>query len=261
MKIIEKVRNKISLPIGHALIGDRAGDQFLASFPRSGSTWLRTMLVNIMVPGANSNPDVFNAVIPGVSITQIPVIRRLTSPRIIHTHTFYRPVIKRVVYTVRDGRDVLISFYHYLVTRRGLSMSFDEWFSLYESGVYGHRWDVNVESWMQEGKKSLGDNMLVIHFEKMKANPVEALIQICSHLGIAANERVIESAIEQASIDNARKIERSRAETADSNDNTSFYRGGKTGQWEDYFNSKIEERFWELSSNAMKLAGYGDLSR
>jgi hypothetical protein len=165
MKIIQKLRNKISLPVGHALIGDRDGDQFLTSFPRSGSTWLRTMLVNIMMPDANSDPEIFNAVIPGVSITQVPVIRRLPSPRIIHSHTFYRPQIKRVVYTVRDGRDVLISFYHYLVTRRGLTMSFNEWFNLYDSGVYGHRWDVNVQSWLQDGKKSLGDNMLVIQFE------------------------------------------------------------------------------------------------
>lgn len=259
MKLIQKVRNNLSLPIGHALIGDRLGDRFLASYPRSGSTWLRTMLVNILVPGANSNPDVFNAVIPGVSITQILGIRRLSSPRLIHSHTFYRPVIKRVVYTVRDGRDVLISFYHYLVTRRGLSMSFEEWFRSYETGVYGHRWDTNVQSWMEEGKSTLGDNMLIIHFEKMKAEPIEVLKKVCSHLGIIVNDNVIETAIEQASIDNARKIERSRADTPNSAGNTSFYRGGNTGQWEDYFNMEIEQRFWKLSSYAMKLAGYSDV--
>lgn len=69
MHIIQKLRNKISLPIGHASIGKRDDDQYLASFPRSGSTWLRTMLVDIMDPEAKSNPDVFNARIPGVSLT------------------------------------------------------------------------------------------------------------------------------------------------------------------------------------------------
>lgn len=255
MGLLLKIRNKLSLPIGHALIGQRAGDQFLASYPRSGSTWMRTMLVNIMVPDANSNPDVFNAVIPGVSIRQVPRIRRQPSPRIMHTHTYYRPEIARVVYTVRDGRDVLISFYHYLVTRRGAKMPFDEWFARYEDGECGHRWDENVQSWLGEGRQVLGENMLIVRFEEMKTRPVETLLDVCRHLGIDVDQNKVELAVGQASLESARKIEQSRASKSTEGD-ASFYRGGRVGQWKEYFTDSTDRRFWELGRISMQLAGY-----
>lgn len=215
------------------------------------------MLVNVMDPSANSNPDVFNAVIPGVSIRQAPRIRRLVSPRIIHTHTYYRPEIGRVVYTFRDGRDVLISFYHYVVTRRGGKMKFEEWFDRYESREYGHRWDENITSWLGEGRLAMGDNMLIVRFEDMKAKPVETLIDVCAHLGVAANRPKVEVAVGQATIEKAKQIEQSRAAKATAGD-ASFYRGGKTGQWSEYFTDDINRRFWVLSAESMKLAGYAE---
>lgn len=254
MHIIQKLRNKISLPLGHASIGKRDDDQYLASFPRSGSTWLRTMLVDIMDPEANSNPDVFNAMIPGVSLTQIPKLRRLPSPRIIQSHTIYRPVIKRAVYTVRDGRDVLPSFYHYMTTRKGKPMAFEPWFDLYESGVYGKRWDESVLSWMDKGKQVLGDDLMVVHFERMKSQPVDVLLEVTQHLGIACEKSTIEKVAGEATIENARKIEKEREKNREGN--TSFYRGGTTGQWEKYFTPELEKRFWDLSADAMALAGY-----
>ena len=257
MHMLVKIRNRISLPVGHALIGRRKDDQYLASYPRSGSTWLRTMLVNIIVRDANSNPDVFNAVIPGVSITQVPRLRALPSPRIIHTHTYYRPEIKRVVYTLRDGRDVLVSFYHYLVTRRGVRMSFAEWFKRYMSREYGHRWEENIRSWLVDARENLGDDMLIVHFEEMKARPVQTLEAICGHLGIEAGHDRIESSIDLASLENARKIEKERASGNVKGDGL-FYRGGKTGQWKEYFDSEINKIFWEVNGECMRLSGYAD---
>ena len=215
------------------------------------------MLVNIMVPTANSNPEVFNAVVPGVSITRIPLIRSLDSPRLIHSHTYYRTDIRRAVYTLRDGRDVLVSFYHYLITRRGLNMSFEEWFLRYESGEWGHRWERNVGSWLVEGQRVLGDDMLLVHFEKMKAKPVETLVRVCRHLDIQTQLENVESAVAQASLDRVQEIECQR--TADERqDNALFNRGGKSGQWKEYFTPEIEARFWRDGGESMKLAGYAD---
>ena len=255
MGLLVKIRNKLSLSVGHALIGRREDDRFLASFPRSGSTWLRTILVNIMVPGANSDPDVFNAVIPGVSIRHAPAIRRLPSPRLIHSHTCCRREISRVVYTVRDGRDASISFYHYLTTRRGISMPFDKWFAKYERHEYGPTWDEHVRSWFVAGARTLGDNLLIVRFERMKAEPIATVIDICGHLALEADVAQVASAVEKACIENARKIERQRAGSGVSGD-ASFYRGGKTGQWEEYLSGAVADRFWLRSGASMELAGY-----
>jgi hypothetical protein len=255
MKLITKLRNNLSLPIAHALIGRRPDDQFLVSYPRSGSTWLRTILVNILVQYANSDPEIFNKIIPGVSITRVPQLRRNPSPRIVHSHTYYRSDIRRVVYSVRDGRDVLISFYHYLTTRKGRGQQFPQWFDDYCAGCYGHRWDENVVSWMGKGRQLLGDQMLVLRFEEMKSDPVSCITRVCSHLSLPSTPDIIERAIESASLEKARVIEKKRLGDTGS-ENASFYRGGHAGQWSDYLTDSKLDRFMELSEQAMRLAQY-----
>ncbi|MFT6408683.1 MAG: hypothetical protein ACJAQ6_002103, partial [Arenicella sp.] len=112
-QMIQKIRNRLSTPLGHLRLSHRPSDAYITAFPRSGSTWLRTILVNIMDPAADSNPDVFNARIPAVSIRNAAIINRLQSPRLIMTHSLWRQSIKKSVYLVRDGRDAFISSYHY----------------------------------------------------------------------------------------------------------------------------------------------------
>lgn len=110
---------------------------------RSGSIWLRTMLVNIMIPYASRNPDVFNAAIPCESIKQAPHNRRCGHHELsIVTYIYYRPEIKRSVYTIRDGRDVLISCYHYLKPcemKKCLSMNGSRVRKIESMGVAGMR--------------------------------------------------------------------------------------------------------------------------
>ena len=61
---LPKLKIRFSRAVSFQLWQRRDDDQFIASFPRSGSTWLRTMICNVLVPDANSNPDIFNARIP-----------------------------------------------------------------------------------------------------------------------------------------------------------------------------------------------------
>lgn len=247
---------KTSLSLGHNLIQKRPDDRFLIAHPRSGSTWLRTILVNILHTGANSNPDIFNAQIPGVSIRNaLRRINRLPSPRLVSSHTWYRSDIPAALYLVRDGRDTLISFYHYSITRKNGTENFAEFFELYCQGKYGHFWPYHVESWLDSGRKTMGDKLMVIRFEDMKADTTAVITDITRFLAIPATPETIEVAIENSSIKNMRKIEQSRrGKTVQTN--ASFYRGGKSGQWQDYFTPSIEQKFYEVASDAMRLAGY-----
>lgn len=119
------LRRNLSLPIVHSLLDSRKTDQFLISYPRSGSTWLRTVLGGILDPVSGFEPEVFNRSLLGVRARTLPALWAQESPRIIHSHTCFRRGLGKVVYIVRDGRDSLISFYHYLTTRNGLNVSFD----------------------------------------------------------------------------------------------------------------------------------------
>jgi hypothetical protein len=255
------LRVKASLNVGHALIQNRSDDSFIIAHPRSGSTWLRTILANILRPDNPSNPDVFNTLIPGVSIRGALSVNRLPAPRIIMSHTWYRPGLPTVVYLVRDGRDVLVSFYHYTITRSGQSdrIDFSDFFNLYYKGKYGYLWHHHVTSWLNNGREEMGNHCLIIRFEDLREDTVAVVERVTDFLGISATRKQIEVAVQQATLANLRKIERTRWENKGlgiPEKDTTFYRSGKSGQWKDYFTRNNCQFFYRKSAEALRLARY-----
>ena len=216
---------------------------------------MRTMLSVLVNPAAEGNPDFTRQNIPGVSISNAKKINALNSPRLIKSHTWFRRDIPRAVYLVRDGRDVLISLYHYYITREKKDLSFSEFYKDYMNGKYGQLWHQNVESWLISGKELLGDNLLVLTFEELKADTHHTLTRAAEFLDLPAGRSEVEKALEVSNINRMRKIEMERRGPIE-NINASFYRGGKTGDWVSYFDSTIEKKFIASAGRALKLAGY-----
>lgn len=249
------IRGPFSFRLRTALLDRRPDDQFVAAFPRSGSTWLRTMLTDVLVPGAEGNPSVFNARIPGIKLRRVPALRALSSPRLLMTHSPWQPALHRAVYVVRDGRASVVSYYHYLTTRKGQVMSFETFFERYMGGAYGVPWHQHVESWLGKGAPRMGDDLLVVHFEGMKANREEALARVTRFLGIEADEAAIRWAAGRASLDNARRIEAQRRGALARGD-ASFYRGGQGYSSDSPLQGELLARFEAASARALALAGY-----
>jgi len=251
------MRRNFSLPIAHSLIKTHLTDQCLVSYPRSGSTWLRTILAAIIDPEKGFAPEVFNRILPGVSGNRLPLVWRLNDPRVIHSHTPYRKKLPRVVYIVRDGRDAIVSHYHHSVTRRGVELLFPDWFELYCKRWYGPRWHDNVEGWLTKGRDQLGENFMLIRFEDMKNDLLGTVQNIAEFLGLPTELNLLSHAIEMASLEKARK--REEKVTGELNSpNASFYRGGKVGQWQELMDDQIYNKFMQMSLNALTLAGYTD---
>lgn len=252
----ESAKEYLSYEIGHRLIQQDKSDRYIVSYPRSGNTWLRTILTYLIVPDCESLPDAREDLIPGVSIRNSARVNRLAPPRLIKSHSWYQSRIPNAVYLVRDGRDAVISLYHYRITRQGINnITFPDFFQRYLAGHYGHLWHNNVESWLIQGRESLGDKLLIVKFEDLKSNTPQEMSKIVDFLNLDANESEILKAIESSKLDKMRLIEQSRrGEIA--NPDQSFYRGGKTGQWKDYFTPAIEAQFYGSAARALTMAGY-----
>lgn len=259
------LRTKLSLTLGY-LPQRRSTDVFIVAHPRSGSTWLRTMLVNVIQPVANSDPDVFNRLSPGASIRNARAIWELPSPRILTSHTSYYPGLPKVVYVVRDGRDVLVSYYHYVIHRKSRldqtnapDLDFPAFFERYYQGDYHYIWHRHVESWLTRGKRALGDRMLILRFEEMKADPQALVDRVVQFIGIPADEERVAAAVQQADLDRMRAVEKQRWQAKGlgmPDQATSFYRSGQSGNWKAYFTPELAHRFLTNSARAMELAGY-----
>ena len=100
----------------------KSKDIFLASFPRSGNTWMRLLLSDLILQmqgfstntGGNIIPDVYK-----VNIEQWNQDDRISQLdfRIIKTHEYYEECYKKIIYLFRNPADSLCSFYYYKLDR------------------------------------------------------------------------------------------------------------------------------------------------
>lgn len=247
-------RVNFTVPLAHYLSG--VGDIcLLASFPRSGNTWVRTVVSNLLEPATEGDPQVFNRLIPDVKLTSVWTLKRRHF-QMAKSHSVYRKRFQKAIYIVRDGRDVLVSFYHYTITRRGIKKRFSDWFDEYTRGLYGPLWHEHVESWLGEGREVMGANMEILVYEDIKQDSIHYFEKVCEFLQMERTRQEIVSAINDASIERAKSWESHYAKGSVLDRDQSFYRGGKTGEWKEHFSPLEYERFMKMSRIAMKMVGY-----
>jgi len=88
-------------------------DIFLVSYPKSGNTWTRFLIANLLHPDKPADFATLYKLVPDPGGTPKRIFDRLPRPRVIKSHECFEPRYPRVIYIVRDPRDVAVSQYHY----------------------------------------------------------------------------------------------------------------------------------------------------
>jgi len=227
-------------------------DIFVASYPRSGSTWLRFLLFEALTKRDAGFEDV-NRYIPDVgghgdAVPLLPEVGRL-----IKTQEAYRPDYKRAIYIVRDARDVALSEYAYQKAQGWIECSFDEFLDAFVRGTvngYGS-WEEHASSWIDSPLAASGD-LLVIRYADLRTETKTNLLNIMSFLGVDPAPQVIEAAVNNNNVQNMRKKEEQTPQigydprTKSIAEEKRFVRSGVVGAWRERLTpmqvSKVEQR-------------------
>jgi len=212
-------------------------DTFLASYPKSGNTWTRFLIANLAFP--NSSPDWGNIdrLIPGPEVMSKRDLARMARPRILRTHDCFDPRYKRVIYVVRDPRDVAISQYHHHRKRRVMDDDFPfenfiRRFLAGETCEHGS-WKENAGSWL--AARSGDPAFLLLRYEDLLVDTAAELSKAASFLGIAATAQQIAHAVERSSASQMRELERAKSDqcalTKDTRQDLPFVRTARSGNW------------------------------
>jgi hypothetical protein len=239
-------RSKIRIPlVWYWHLGLRHQDVFQASYPRSGSTWLRFMLFQIL-RGEEAGFGKIDACIPEIEHQRgIPPVLPMGG-RLIKTHEKYRKDYSRAVFLVRDVRDVFLSTYASAVdlgtapfVSKGDLDSFLVSF-LEGRALQMGSWQEHSRSWLESPLAERG-NLMVVKYEDLRRNPEPMLARLLEFLGVNPNLETIRKAVESNSLqqmrakeDQARKAgERSvlLASYKGSTENGRFVRKGSVGGW------------------------------
>jgi Sulfotransferase domain len=188
-------------------------DLFLTSYPRSGNTWTRFLVGNFVNP---NEPVTFlnvERLVPDMYKTADWVLRRLPRPRVLKSHECFDARYRRVIYIVRDPRDVAISNYNWEMKLRSVADGFpiEEFVPRWMDGNYWRRigsWADHVNSWMatRHGYASF----MLMRYEDLQENPQRELARIAEFMGVDPDPARIDQAIERSSAANMRKMEQTQ---------------------------------------------------
>lgn len=171
------------LHAGYRVAYARPDDTWLASYPRSGNTWLRWMLHDVLFEPSDEFVPVR---------TRIPDIHRGLSgfsndrARFIKTHFLYTSLYRKVVYLIRDPVDAMVSLYQRRDRVGSPQISFDDFveLELRGKGPYGS-WDRHVDSYLCGALPK--ESLLLVRYEEMIADPATALRNILEFGGVTCS--------------------------------------------------------------------------
>lgn len=244
---------------------------WIASYPKSGNTWTRLMLRSYL-----AGPTA-----PSVALTYLMpdfhflLNRGMTLPMdgseqlIAKTHFLpgvdvlrpYEALTSKVVYLVRNPRDVLLSAMRHLAIAEERKAVFARDF-IANSGVsvWAHSgwgtWPRHVTEWGSPERLRQhfpGTDLLAVRYEDLRSDPVAILGRIVEFLGLggAAEPERLKRAVENTSLDRMRaaeRIARSQRETDDFRNlpANGFFGEGLCGQSLASIGSDVEAAYEKL---------------
>lgn len=239
---------------------------WLASYPRSGNTFLRLLLRTRYAiasgcsewkrdkpPPRNFSTSEFFA--PDYSSPDEPIVSSVTGMK---THSLPPNETDSAVYIVRDGRDSLVSYAYFILTQQARSrpdeVSRHELLKMIRELIVGPRlrvaqklrefirvsppkygtWSQNVDAWTSR------QNTVVIRFEDLIARPGQVADKLIADLGL--DLPVVSETIPTFQELNAAS--------------KSFFRSGTTGGWSEIFTPDLHALFWKYNGATMTRLGY-----
>ena len=222
--------------------GLKQDDIVMAFYPKTGSTWVRIFLYNLLSQRKSEDSFTFdevNGTMPNFGAKNFGAVWPFKGvPKFVKTHrNFYKFLYdkNKIVLFIRHPKDVMISYYHYAIAKKELNFNgtFED---LLRHPLMG------LESYMKFYASWIPNADLIIKYEDLRKNPNDVFYNLVQFLKLDfTNDQVI-TALEVSSIDNTRKAQKKSSQSHQSRfkDGFVFARKGNVGDGESIFESSPE---------------------
>ncbi|WP_347272951.1 glycosyltransferase [Candidatus Kuenenia sp.] len=176
----------------------RNTDILVASYPRSGNTWVRNLLADIVLQVHGINTDTHrwedtDRIVPDIHQKQLNNIdERIKLPyRLIKTHDIFNPLVQKTIYIFREASDSLCSYYHFLkdISNKKDLADIDS-FCINTLGEWYKHVHSYVNAYTLKGAK-----ILFVSYELLHEDPITALLSITEFLDLEVNKKVCVRAV------------------------------------------------------------------
>ena len=237
-------------------------DTFLVSYPKSGNTWVRFLLANLIYPNEAVGFADINHLLPSPDVLSRRFLKKLPRPRILKSHEPYDRRFRKVIYLVRDPRDVVISEYHFNLKKRYIApeVSLEEFgrrFLLGTTSSYCSWWE-HTASWI--GARRGNPEFLLVRYEDLLSNSIDETGRIAKFLNLSTETERLQNAVERSSANRMRELEKKQADQWTGTKNTRleipFVREAKAGGWKKSLPSALAEQIETAWAPMLQFLGY-----
>ena len=263
---------------------------WLASYPKSGNTWVRAFLcayfdgkVDINSMGyvtGDAAPYLYHCCSPDriedLSMYEEACLRGSVCMHAIRCNPWNRVIIKThhanmavddmpmiprsltqgAIYVVRDPRDVVVSAAAHFgdTIDDTIEKMEDETRAIHDDGKPLHllcSWKTHVLSWLRE----TGFPTAVVKYEDLLDNPAEKFYKLLEYLGVDPDHDKVAEAVDLSSFKALREQEDKHG-FYEKKQGDRFFRQGRSA-WQEVLTQEQAERVWTYHRDAMERLGYG----
>ncbi len=190
----------------------RESDVFISSYPRSGTT-LTQWILYLLTHDSQPDPAHLTKASPwferSLAIGELRAsdLERFPSPRIFKSHLprEWLPDGARYIYVLRDGLDVLLSYFHFYRAYLGFEGSLDEFHQRFVEGrlQYGS-WFDHVAGWRA---RASDPDVRIVRYEDLLSDRKASIQGIVEFLEWDCDERCVDRAVIESSFDAMKRRE------------------------------------------------------
>ncbi|MEZ6163673.1 MAG: sulfotransferase domain-containing protein [Phycisphaerales bacterium] len=227
----------------------------VVEFPKCGGTWLCRMLSGCMD-------------LPFAQFSRLPV----AMPCVVHSHWKYHPKMRNVTYLMRDGRDVIVSFYFHATRPNKVPNNADpekmvrvmrelfgndadlddvrsnlpRFIEYIFKNPYGSRlsWSEHMSQWLDR------EDVVYTRYEDLRTNCASSMLDLLGRHGVQVTHERVTEVVERFS------MQRMTGRKPGQEDTHSFIRKGIVGDWVNHFSRESAELFDTLAGDMLIRSGY-----
>ncbi|KAL1803591.1 hypothetical protein DCAR_0935272 [Daucus carota subsp. sativus] len=265
----------------------RENDIFLATAPKSGTTWLRAILYALINRKTYPPNDPNHPLLSKNSHSLIPPFELLKpseydsvcnssdpSTRIFGTHCAFgslpesitdiaKSSNRKIIYLCRDIKDTFISNFHFAnkANLRPSPISLEDAFDLYCKGISagGPIWNHILGYWKESLEKP--DKVLFMRYEEMKSEPHFQLRRLAHFLGKPFSQEeenlcLVDQIISLCSFDVMSKLEVNKTGKGKQLISTgALFRKGVVGDWKNILTADMASRLDQITEEKFRGSG------
>jgi hypothetical protein len=244
------------LPPGFVPITELVEDDiFVVGYPKSGNTWSQDLVAGTVfgVLPEFAPPELALDLVPDVHAS--PCYKRYATPMYFKSHSLPDPAYKNVVYLLRDGRDVMVSYFYHRLALEGPVAPVD-FLEMVQTGkgLFLSKWHQHVEAWLSN---PFSARMIVIKYEDLKEDTARELDGFCKFAGVDRSTEFLRMIAQGTTFDKMQKREMNLG-LGDPQwpKEKLFRRRGVVGSYKDEMPAEALQAFLAESGDVLHRCGY-----